>query len=130
MHYPFVTDTQGIRVSVRPEFNERDSNPEASVYVYAYHIRITNLGKEAVQLVSRHWIIKDGFSRVEHVVGEGVIGQKPLLSPGESFEYSSFCPLHTPTGSMQGSFQMRGSSESTFEAMIGEFPLKHLSLVN
>ena len=124
------TITRGVRVDVRPEFSESHSNLEASVYVYAYHITITNENPYAVQLVARHWIIRDGFDKVEHVVGEGVIGQKPVISPGQSHTYSSFCPLKTPTGSMKGTFQMRGPQDEAFEAEIGEFLLRSNSLLN
>ena len=126
----FVTTTRGIHINVKPEYSEENSNPETAAYVYRYTIRVFNKGSETVQLISRHWIIRDGFDRIEHVVGEGVVGQKPVIGPGETFEYSSFCPLPTPTGSMQGSFQMKDGTGQSFEAFIGEFKLNHPSLVN
>jgi ApaG protein len=85
---------------------------------------------ETVQLTSRHWVIKEGFNKVNHVVGDGVVGQKPIMRPGEKFDYNSFCPLNTPTGSMQGSFQMKTEKGETFEALIDEFSLRDRDLVN
>jgi ApaG protein len=123
------TTTRGVTVSVQPEFNEENSNAEAGVYVYTYTITITNNGNDTVQLVSRHWIITDGFNKVENVKGPGVVGNQPILKPGDSFTYTSFCPLSTPSGSMKGTFQMKGE-KGNFDAVIGEFRLQHKSLVN
>ena len=127
---PYTTSTRGIKISVWPQFNADQSKPTVPLYVYNYTITITNEGKDVVQLLSRHWVIKDGFNRIEHVKGDGVIGQQPVLRPGESFTYTSSCPLQTPTGSMQGSYQMRGSDDKVFEAQISEFFLVHQSLLN
>ena len=127
---PYVTTTRGILIAVKPEFSEQNSNPAAGVYVYTYTITITNQGKEDVQLVSRKWVIQDGFNRTENVVGDGVVGQQPTLKPGESFTYSSFCPLATPTGSMRGTYQMKNDRQETFDAVIGEFHLMNKNLVN
>lgn len=124
------TLTHGVRILVRPKFNEGSSKAEGSLYVYSYHITIVNEGLETIQLLSRHWVIKDGFNKVNHVVGDGVVGQKPVLRPGEKFQYSSFCPLNTPTGSMKGSFQMKTDKGETFDAFIDEFQLKDIDLVN
>src|SRR5438045_1524529 len=103
------TTTRGVCVTARPAFNAAESNLAAGLYVYSYTITIQNLGKDVVQLLSRHWIIADGFNQVRHVKGPGVVGEQPVLKPGESFTYTSHCPLPTPTGSMKGSFQMKGS---------------------
>jgi ApaG protein len=122
--------TRGIRVTAEPEYNEQHSKPEASLYVYSYHITIYNEGKDVVQLLSRHWNIQDGFGHIEQVVGQGVIGQQPVLKPGEQFSYSSFCPLKTPTGTMQGTYQMRGSDQAMFDVMIAPFELKSKNVLN
>lgn len=127
---PFVTVTKTIRIEVVPTYNPEQSRPWASLYVYNYTITITNQGDNTVQLLSRHWVIKDGFEKVEHVQGDGVIGQQPSIKAGESFSYTSSCPLQTPTGSMQGSYQMRGADNKIFNVQIGEFFLRHKSLLN
>lgn len=124
------TTTEGIEISVVPAFNEEGSNAAQNTFVYTYTIRITNRGSVPVQLISRHWIITDGFNRDEHVRGPGVVGQQPTLRPGESFEYSSYCPLPTPSGSMRGEFQMKREDGSVFDAVIGEFLLVNPALVN
>jgi ApaG protein len=100
----FEATTQGIRVEVQPAFVREQSNPAQSHYFFSYKVRIINGGEKKLQLLSRHWVITDAFGQTEEVVGPGVIGQQPTLEPGQSFEYSSFCPLPTPTGSMQGSY--------------------------
>jgi len=120
----------GIEVNVLPEFDSDNSNPEASVFIYKYHIKISNRGARTVQLKSRHWIIADAFDNVEEVRGPGVVGQTPVLSPGESFEYTSFCPLSTPTGSMKGSFNFALDDKSNFEVPVTEFKFKEKSLFN
>jgi len=126
----YSTKTNGILIEVYPSFNEEHSNLENSIYVYVYKIRITNQSSQTVQLISRHWTIRDGFNNVEQVVGEGVIGQQPVLRSGESFEYSSFCPLRTPSGSMEGSYQMKTEENSIFEATVGKFDLRSAMLMN
>ncbi len=130
MASPYETLSNGIRISVVPVFSEENSKIEASVYVYTYTISITNERSDHVQLLSRHWTIKDGFNRVEEVVGEGVIGQKPRLRPGETFTYTSFCPLSTPSGSMKGIFHMQNSDKQDFDVNIDEFFFRHAALVN
>ncbi len=127
---PYSTTTRGIRIDVEPKLNKVESNSQNSLYVYNYTISITNEGKDTVQLISRHWIITDGFNKTENVQGLGVIGQQPVLQPGEHFQYTSFCPLPTPTGKMRGTFQMKGSDNQTFDATIGEFRLADTTLVN
>ena len=98
--------TRGVEVQVRSFFVPEHSDTSANHYFFSYHIRIRNDGDRPVRLLSRHWIITDGNGRVEEVKGPGVIGQQPLISPGEEFEYESFCPLPTPTGTMRGSYQV------------------------
>ena len=99
--------TQGIRVEVSPSYMPEHSRPTEREFVFAYRIRITNLGDEAAHLVSRRWLIVDANGTSHVVEGPGVVGQQPRLEPGQSFDYSSYCPLKTPWGTMEGSFQMR-----------------------
>jgi ApaG protein len=115
--------TRGVRVEVRSAYLPERSSPADSQYFFAYRIRITNTGEETVQLISRHWVITDGDGRVEHVRGPGVVGEQPVLDPGEAFEYTSFCPLPTPIGSMHGVYQMVTAGGSTFDAEIAPFSL-------
>ena len=100
------TTTRGVRVEVQAAYVPERSSPSDSHYFFAYRIRISNVGEETVQLRSRHWVISDGHGKVEHVRGPGVVGEQPVLEPGESFEYTSFCPLPTAIGSMHGTYQM------------------------
>ena len=99
-------ETNGIRVEVESSFVPEQSDRDASHFFFSYRIRIHNKSALPVQLISRHWIITDGVGRTEEVKGAGVIGQQPSLEPGETFEYESFCPLPTPTGSMRGTYMM------------------------
>jgi ApaG protein len=115
--------TQGIRVQVRSRYLPERSAPQRGEYLFAYAVRISNLGDETAQLVSREWIITDGDGRVQRVQGPGVVGEQPLLVPGESFEYTSFCPLPTPLGSMHGSYRMQRPDGRSFEARIAPFSL-------
>lgn len=124
------TTTRGIRVEVESEYLPERSDPQTSYYFFAYHVRISNVGTEAAQLVSREWIITDGDGNQERVQGPGVIGEFPHLAPGEAFEYTSFCPLATPHGSMHGSYRMAGSAGDTFDAMIEPFTLAVPGIVN
>jgi len=117
------TTARGVRVEVRSAYLPERSSPGDSQYLFAYRIRITNAGEETVQLLSRHWIITDGDGRTEHVRGPGVVGEQPVLEPGGSFEYTSFCPLATPIGSMHGTYQMVTAGGSAFEAEIAPFSL-------
>jgi ApaG protein len=114
--------THQIRVEVMSRHSPENSRP--GEWIFEYTVRITNLGQDTVQLLSRHWIISDAFERVEEVNGPGVIGEQPVLPPGESFKYSSWCPLKTPTGSMRGTYQMIGSAGNQFEIEIAPFALK------
>ncbi|MFZ5832293.1 MAG: Co2+/Mg2+ efflux protein ApaG [Planctomycetota bacterium] len=115
--------TRSIRVEVASEFVPGRSNPSVPEYFFAYHVRVSNEGDETVQLVSREWLITDGEGRVERVRGEGVVGEKPVLAPGETFEYTSFCPLATPYGSMHGSYLLVTGGGDTFRAEIAPFAL-------
>jgi len=115
------TVTRGIRISVETEFLDDESNEQQ--YVFSYHITITNEGNEVVQLMSRHWIITDANNHVEEVKGPGVVGYQPILKPGESFDYTSYCPLKTPIGTMHGTFQMTTDKGELFDAHISPFRL-------
>lgn len=115
--------TQGIRVEVKTEYRSDRSEPSASRWLFTYTIRIANEGADAAQLVARHWIITDANGDKEQVVGEGVVGHQPHLAPGEEFEYTSFCVLKTPHGSMRGTYRMVRDDGTTFEARIAPFPL-------
>jgi ApaG protein len=120
---PSVSVTDGIRVSVEAQYVPEQSAPRSRRYVFAYTVRIDNEGTQAAQLRSRHWIITDGNGRVEEVRGPGVVGQQPLLRPGEHFEYTSGCVLQTPRGQMRGTYQMHRGDGSSFDATIAPFEL-------
>lgn len=98
--------THGVQIEVESRFVPERSDAKQAQYFFAYEIRITNTSSARVQLLSRHWLITDGWGRTEEVKGPGVIGQQPWISPGETFVYESFCPLSTPTGSMRGVYEM------------------------
>ncbi len=110
-------------VSVRPQYLVEHSNPDEQHYVFAYTVTIRNTGEHTAQLISRHWVITDGNNAIEEVRGEGVVGEQPVLKPGEAFEYTSGCPLPTPVGSMRGSYQCVADDGTAFEAPIPEFVL-------
>jgi ApaG protein len=115
--------TRGVRVEVQSTYVPERSSPPQGHFFFAYRVRISNHGEETVQLLSRHWIITDGDGKVEQVRGPGVVGAQPVLEPGEAFEYTSFCPLPTPVGTMHGTYQMVTASGSTFDAAIAPFSL-------
>ena len=112
-----------IEVSPMPRFIPEQSDPENDRYIFAYTITVKNIGEIAAQLVSRHWIITDAHNSVQEVRGLGVVGQQPLLQPGESFEYTSGSSLTTPIGTMKGTYQMVAEDGTHFEAEIPEFVL-------
>lgn len=118
-----ATTTRGIRVEVRSEFLPERSSAREGSYLFQYHVRISNVGSETAQLISREWIITNADGEVERVKGPGVVGEQPVLPPGGSFEYTSYCPLKTPVGSMQGAYQMVTASGERFDAMIAPFTL-------
>ena len=122
--------TNGIRVVVHSSYVPERSSPANDHYFFAYRIRIANEGDVAAQLVSREWVITDAHGHVELVQGEGVVGEQPLLEPGEAFEYQSFCPLSTPTGTMQGKYFMIRADGRRFEARIAPFALAARHAVN
>jgi ApaG protein len=117
------TTTRGVRVEVQSTFIPDRSSPQQNHYFFAYQVRISNVGEETVHLLSREWTITDADGNVEQVNGPGVVGEQPVLEPGESFEYTSFCPLHTAIGSMHGSYQMVGADGERFDAKITPFSL-------
>jgi ApaG protein len=115
--------TRGIRVQVESRYVPERSKPAEGEWFFTYRVRIGNEGTVTVQLLSRHWIITDSEGRVEEVKGPGVVGQQPILSPGESFEYTSFCPLPTAFGTMHGTYQMVVEGGERFDAEIAPFAL-------
>ena len=121
--FPHVAETRGISVRVSVSFLAEQSEPERGRWFWAYHIRIENDGDQAVQLLTRHWIITDGRGARHAVEGEGVVGEQPLILPGGSYDYVSGCPLSTPTGSMQGSYHVVGEDGEGFDITIPKFAL-------
>ena len=117
--------TRGIRVRVDPQFDPHRSQPDAAHWFFLYRVTIENVGDETVQLLTRHWIITDGDGEVEEVRGPGVVGEQPTLAPGESFQYTSGCPLTTDVGKMEGTYQMITPSGEMFDIEIAAFtPLR------
>ena len=119
---PYSSTTGSIRVMVKPQFLEDQSEPTENHFVWAYHVRIENNGERTVQLLNRHWTITDAFGRIQEVRGPGVVGEQPVLGPGESFEYTSGTPLGTPSGIMSGTYEM-ADDDDLFEVMIPAFSL-------
>ncbi|MCA9515610.1 MAG: Co2+/Mg2+ efflux protein ApaG [Myxococcales bacterium] len=120
-----VAVTREVQVEVASVYVPEQSTPEEGLYFFAYQVRITNRSQETVQLVTRHWIITDGDGRTDEVKGPGVVGETPILKPGESFSYVSGCPLRTPVGTMHGTYQMVYPNEERpgFDAQIAPFQL-------
>lgn len=117
------TDTNNIAVGVETRYIEDQSNPEQNCYVFAYTITIQNKGQQSAQLLSRHWVITDSNQKVQEVRGDGVVGEQPLLKPGEQFVYTSGTMLETSVGTMKGSYQMLADDGSEFDAAVDEFVL-------
>lgn len=115
--------TRTVSVSVEPHFLEKESDPERGRFFWAYHIRIENEGEDPVQLISRHWRITDALGRLQEVRGEGVVGEQPLLQPGEHYEYTSGVPLETSSGFMGGSYQMISAHGDSFDVVVPTFSL-------
>jgi ApaG protein len=120
-----MPDPDKYRIDIRPQprFIPEQSSADDQRFVFAYTISIRNAGSVPAQLVSRHWIITDANQEVQEVRGLGVVGEQPLLQPGESFEYTSGCALATPVGTMKGSYQMVAADGTRFDAAIPEFVL-------
>jgi ApaG protein len=115
--------TRGVRVKVVSRFSPEHSHPDQNRWFFLYTVEISNESQVTVQLMSRHWIVENADRQVEEVRGPGVVGQQPVLGPGESFEYTSGCPLTTPFGSMRGTYQMVTQDGGRFDATIAPFTL-------
>jgi ApaG protein len=115
--------TRGISVTVTPRYMPEESSPDEGRYFFAYTVEIINTGLERVQLKARYWKIIDGRGEIQEVRGAGVVGEQPVLGPGESFSYTSGCPLTTPSGTMQGCYVMETAGGETFNAEIPAFSL-------
>lgn len=119
----YEEQTRQIRVIVKPFYLEDQSSPDENHFVWAYHVKIENIGRETVQLRNRYWRITDAFGRVQEVRGPGVVGEQPILHPGEEFEYTSGTPLQTPSGIMVGTYQMESATGEFFDVAIPAFSL-------
>jgi ApaG protein len=122
--FPYQAQTSGIIVRVSVAYLADQSSPPAGRWFWSYHIRIENHRAEAVQLLRRHWVIRDSIGRVHEVRGAGVVGELPHIAPGDSFDYVSGCPLETASGAMAGEFHLLNESGSTFDVEIPAFDLK------
>lgn len=115
--------TRSIRIKVEPAFLESRSRPDENLFVWAYTVEIENLGEEVVQLMSRYWRITDGRGGIQEVEGPGVIGEQPVLTPGQCFRYTSGVPLSTPSGIMMGHYKMETDKGQEFDVEIPAFSL-------
>ena len=120
---PFSKTTRFVTIEVQAYYLDDQSSPIDNLYVWAYHVKIDNNGKQPIKLVSRYWSITDETGSVQEVRGEGVVGEQPVLSPGESFEYTSGTPLQTPSGFMLGTYQMVCENGEKFDAVVPAFSL-------
>ena len=119
-----------IKIQALPEYLPNRSDPVRSYYFFSYQIKITNNSKKKVQLLSRYWHITDGQGHSEDIHGPGVVGKTPLIIPGDTFQYTSFCPLSTPVGFMEGSYRMISESGLEFDVKIAPFKLMAPDLLN
>lgn len=119
----YTSVTRNIQVTVLPEFSRERSQPDENRYFWSYTVEIANLSRITAQLTSRHWRITDGAGQTHEVKGPGVVGEQPILKPGESFRYTSGCPLTTPTGIMVGSYRMVTEDGEAFDVAIPAFSL-------
>ncbi|HZW15797.1 MAG TPA: Co2+/Mg2+ efflux protein ApaG [Brevundimonas sp.] len=119
----YEAETEGVLIRVRPSYLAGQSDPDGGRWVWAYQVEIVNLTAVPLQLMARRWVITDGQGRVEEVRGAGVVGEQPVIKPGDSYSYASGCPLGTPTGSMVGGYYMTDASGRSFEAAIPAFSL-------
>ena len=122
-HAFFYRQTEGVRVTVRPLFLRSESYPAHGQFVFAYAVRIENVGEGAVHLLSRRWLIHDSIGENTEVVGDGVVGEQPVIAPGQVHEYQSFCVLKSPRGSMEGHYHFVRADGTTFNAAIPKFEL-------
>ncbi len=113
----------GMNISVKTQFLENQSNPDANQFAFSYTVTITNTGEVSAQLISRHWFIHDANGTAREVKGLGVVGHQPLLEPGQSFEYTSGTPMETPTGTMAGSYFFVAEDGERFDVPVPEFQL-------
>lgn len=120
----FYAVSNGIRITVRPEFASLQSDAQGPKYVFVYHIRLENIGDRTAQLTWRHWFIEDDSAGPSEVEGEGVVGETPVLAPGDVHEYQSFCVLQGPSGSMEGYYIFRRPDGDEFRATIPKFLLR------
>ncbi len=128
--FPNAATTDGVTVRVSVSYLPEQSEPERGRWFWAYHIRLENEGTETVQLLTRHWVITDGRGARHSVEGEGVVGEQPVIEPGASFDYVSGCPLATPSGAMQGSYQMVREDGALFAVEIPRFSLFAPAVLN
>lgn len=122
--FPYAEETRGFIVRVSVNFLPEQSEIEKGRWFWAYHIRIENEGEMAAQLLSRRWVIRDGRGAQHLVEGEGVVGDQPVIRPGQSYDYVSGCPLTTPSGDMQGAYTMIGEDGSRFDIAVPRFDLR------
>jgi len=120
---PYMAETEGVIVRVRPSYLAGQSDPDEGRWVWAYQVEIENRGPQPVKLMARRWTITDANGRVETVKGPGVVGEQPLIAPGDSYSYASGCPLPTPSGLMEGAYKMTDALGREFEAAIPAFSL-------
>lgn len=125
-----VAITQGVRVSVQAHYLEDESEPKQEKFIFAYQITIANEGSDQVQLLTRHWVIQDATNHIDEVIGEGVVGQTPVLTPGHAFVYTSYCPLKTEWGIMKGTYGMEREGGERFDAVVPAFVLMPPHLLN
>ncbi len=119
----YCETTRSIKITVEPSFLDDHSEPDEFHFVWAYEVKIENLGGETVQLLRRHWKITDSAGQTQEVRGDGVVGEQPVLAPGEIFEYTSGAPLNTPSGIMRGSYGMVNEAGLQFEIPVPAFSL-------
>ncbi|MCB0638413.1 MAG: Co2+/Mg2+ efflux protein ApaG [Lewinella sp.] len=123
--------TQDIKIMVQARYEPAHSMPVQQQYIFSYRVKIENLGRETVQLLRRHWVITDGLGHVREVEGDGVIGQQPVIAPGEQHQYDSWSPLATPLGHMEGAYLMRSvDTQATFQVRIPRFELQASTIDN
>ena len=120
--------TKGVRVEVESRYHADRSSPQQKHWFFSYTIRISNLGEKTVQLISRHWIITDATAHVEEVIGDGVVGEQPVLEPGQAFQYTSFATLKTSKGTMRGTYQMHAADGEEFDVEIATFALEQYTV--
>lgn len=127
----YTKTTNGISIRVLPHFEPTHSRLDSSLFVFSYHIELINNSDDVVQLMRRHWTIKHGDGFIEEVEGPGVVGEQPILYPGQKFEYSSWCQMHAPIGEMFGEFTMYSPAENAFfDADVPNFKLIFPAILN